>query len=160
MNLGHPRRESDTLATIRRLLLGTFAVGVLGTAGELVLLGHTEMPAQWIPLGALGASAVVLAWHRSRPGAASVRTMQALMGVFIATGVLGVGLHLNGNVEFERELHPAEGGFEFARKVLTGATPVLAPGSMVLLGLLGLAHTYRHPYTAAPGTPAGQETSS
>ena len=79
---------------------------------------------------------------------------------YLATGVLGVGLHLNGNVEFERELHPTEGGFQFALKTITGATPVLAPGSMVLLGLVGFAHTYRHPCTAGGDTFAGQETSS
>jgi hypothetical protein len=71
--------------------------------------------------------------------------MQVLMVGFIVCGVLGVGLHYNGNVEFERELHPDERGFEFLRRTLAGATPVLAPGSMVLLGLVGLAHVYRHP---------------
>ena len=35
-----------------------------------------------------------------------------------------------------------------------GATPVLAPGSLVLLGLVGLAQTYRHPCAAAAN---GQE---
>jgi len=30
-------------------------------------------------------------------------------------------------------------------KALAGATPVLAPGSMSLLGVVGLALTYRHP---------------
>jgi hypothetical protein len=34
---------------------------------------------------------------------------------------------------------------QFALKTITGATPVLAPGSMVLLGLVGFAYTYRHP---------------
>jgi len=34
---------------------------------------------------------------------------------------------------------------ELVEKVLTGATPVLAPGSMALLGLIGLTHSYRHP---------------
>jgi hypothetical protein len=159
MTIGYPGRESDTLAAIRKLLLGTLVVGVVGTIGELILLGHTEMPTQWIPIVALGALALVIAWHVRRPSAATVRAMQALMGLLVATGVLGVGLHLNGNVEFERELHPTEGGFQFMLKTITGATPVLAPGSMVLLGLVGFAHTYRHPCTAGE-TFAGQETSS
>lgn len=30
-------------------------------------------------------------------------------------------------------------GLELVRETLTGATPVLAPGSMILLGLVGLA---------------------
>ena len=134
--------------------------GIVGTAAELILLGHVEMLAQWIPFVVLGGGTLVIARHYSRPSAATVRAMQAVMGVFIATGVIGVGLHLNGNVAFERELHPDERGFEFVRKTLTGATPVLAPGSMVLLGFVGLAHTYRHPCTADPGDPGGQEAQS
>jgi hypothetical protein len=35
-------------------------------------------------------------------------------------------------------------------KTLTGATPVLAPGSMSLLGFVGLAFTYRHPALRSP----------
>jgi hypothetical protein len=62
-----------------------------------------------------------------------------------------VGLHLNGNVEFERELHPDERGLEFVRKTVAGATPVLAPGSMSLLGIVGLAFTYRHPALRSAG---------
>ena len=145
MTTDNPSRESETLATIRQLLLGTLIVGVVGTSGELILLGHTEMPTQWIPFVALGALALAIAWHVRKPSSATVRTMQALMGLFVATGILGVGLHLKGNVEFERELHSTEGGFQFALKTLTGATPILAPGSMVLLGLVGFAYTYRHP---------------
>ena len=152
MNGGHPGREHHTLAAIRKLLLGSLALGIVGTLGELVLLRHIEMPAQWIPFVVLGASAVVIAWHGLRPSGASVRAMQALMCVFIGTGGLGVALHLNGNVDFERELHPEEHGFEFLRKTVAGATPVLAPGSLMLLGLIGLAHTHRHPsVTAATG---------
>lgn len=138
-------RESETLAAIRRLLLGTLAIGVLGTSGELIFLRHIDEPAQWIPLVFLGVAVPMLIWHAVAPSAASVRLLQALMLVFIALGVIGVGLHYDGNVEFERELHPDERGWTFIRKTVAGATPVLAPGSMVLLGLVGLAHTYHHP---------------
>jgi hypothetical protein len=138
-------RESETLASIRKLLLGALAVGVVGTSGELILLRHIDKPAQWIPLAALAAAVPILIWHASSPSAASVRTLQALMLGFVVLGVIGVGLHYNGNVEFERELNPSERGWTFLRKTVAGATPVLAPGSMVLLGLVGLAHAYRHP---------------
>jgi len=138
-------RESETLAVIRRLLLGALAVGVLGTSGELILLRHIDQPAQWIPLVFLGVAVPVLIWHAAAPSAASVRVLQGLMLAFIALGVVGFGLHYDGNVEFERELHPDEHGWTFIRKTVAGATPVLAPGTMVLLGLVGLAHTYHHP---------------
>lgn len=138
-------RESGTLAVIRILLLWTLGVGVLGTTGELILLRHIDKPAQWIPLAFLGAGFPILVWHGAAPSAVSVRVLQGLMLAFIVLGVLGVGLHYDGNVEFERELHPDERGWEFVRKTVAGATPVLAPGSMVLLGLVGLAHAYHHP---------------
>ena len=138
-------RESETLAAIRRLLLGALTVGVIGTTGELILLRHIDKPTQWIPLVFLGAGVPILLWHAMAPSAASVRVLQVLMFAFIALGVAGVGLHYDGNVAFERELHPDERGWTFARKTLAGATPVLAPGSMVLLGLVGLAHAYHHP---------------
>jgi hypothetical protein len=41
-------------------------------------------------------------------------------------------------------------GAELMRKTLTGATPVLAPGSMVLLGLVGFAALHEF-----PGEPQG-----
>ena len=140
-----PTRESETLASIRKLLLGALAIGVVGTSGELILLRHIDKPAQWIPLVVLAAAVPILIWHASSPSAASVRTLQVLMLGFVVLGVIGVGLHYNGNVEFERELNPSERGWTFLRKTVAGATPVLAPGSMVLLGLVGLAHAYRHP---------------
>jgi len=149
-------RESETLASIRTLLLAALAVGVIGTTGELILLRHIDEPAQWIPLVCLVAAVPVLIWHASSPGVASVRTLQALMLAFIGLGMVGVGLHYDGNVEFQRELNPSERGWTFVRKTVAGATPVLAPGSMVLLGLVGLAHAYRHP--SADGGRSRQET--
>ena len=143
-----PARASATLAFIRSLLLGSLAVGVLGTIGELILLGHFEMPAQLIPIAALGLTVPTLLWHAARPSTSSVRVLQALMWLFIVSGTAGVALHYKGNVEFEEELHPTEQGMLFFRKTIAGATPVLAPGSMVLLGLVGLAHAYRHPVAA------------
>ena len=145
MNPGQPARESETLASIRKLLFGGLVLGAAGTAGELVLLRHIDMPTQWIPFVVLGALTIVLAWHGLKPTRASVRTMQALMAVLLVTGGLGVALHLDGNYDFERELHPEEHGFELIRKTVAGATPVLAPGSLALLGLIGFAQTYRHP---------------
>jgi hypothetical protein len=152
--------ESATLAFIRRLLLASLAVGVAGTAGELILLGHIDSPAQWIPLIALGAVLPLLLWHALRPAVTTVRGIQWLMCAFIVSGVAGIWLHYDGNVEFERELHPKDTGVAFLRHTVAGATPVLAPGSMVLLGLIGIAHTYRHPRGASPVRLANSDPSA
>src|SRR5438874_2117642 len=138
-------RDSDTLATIRALLLGALAIGVLGTIGELILLRHIDKVTQWIPLLLLVVALPILGWHACAPGRSTVRAVQILMVVFVVTGIVGIGLHYDGNVDFERELQPDEHGWTFLRKTVAGATPVLAPGSMVLLGLVGFAHAYRHP---------------
>ena len=134
-----------TLARIRTLLLGTLAFGTIGMTTELLLLGHIESVWQWIPVALLGAGAVILVWHAAAPSRATVRVLQATMMLFIVTGGIGVGLHYDGNVEFELEMYPSMGGFELVTKTLTGATPVLAPGTMAILGLVGLALVYRHP---------------
>jgi len=143
-----PVTESATLAFIRRLLLLSLALGIVGTAGELILLGHFDSAGQWIPLIALAAAVPLLISHARRPGPLTVTSVKWLMYGFMMFGVVGVGLHYDGNVEFERELHPKDTGLMFLRHTIAGATPVLAPGSMVLLGLIGLAHTYRHPSVA------------
>ena len=129
-------RESGTLRSIRTLLLISLVLGIIGTAGELALLGHVESATQWIPLIALALSVPVLLWHAAAPGRATVRALRLLMVAFMAIGIIGVGLHYDGNVEFERELHPKDVGLTFLTHVMAGATPVLAPGSMVLLGLV------------------------
>ena len=41
-------------------------------------------------------------------------------------------------------MYPSLRGFELFSQSVTGATPTLAPGVMLQLGLLGLAYTYRH----------------
>jgi len=151
-----PSHESPTLRSIRTLLLAALALGSVGTAGELILLGHVDSPAQWIPLVALVVAILVQLWHAAAPGRRSVRALRLLMVAFLVSGVIGVGLHYDGNLEFERELHPKDDGMTFLTHVLSGATPVLAPGSMVLLGLVGLAHAYRHP--SATGGSDRQET--
>jgi predicted tellurium resistance membrane protein TerC len=143
-----PPREPATLAFIRTFLLVSLVLGILGTAGELILLGHVDSPAQWIPLVALAAAVPVLLWHAAAPSRRTVRTVQVLMAAFVLFGIVGVALHYDGNAEFESELHPKDAGMTYLRHVIAGATPLLAPGSMVLLGLLGIAHTYRHPSTA------------
>ena len=130
---------------IRQILLATLAIGVVGTAIELVLLEHYESWNQRIPLGLLGCAALVLVWHGIDRGPAPVHTLQVLMLVFVLAGMLGVYLHYSGNREFELEMYPTMSGMELFRKTMMGATPALAPGTMIQLALVGLAYTFRHP---------------
>ena len=143
--------QSDVTNAIRRCLLLTLALGMGGMTTELLLIGHVESVQQLIPVVLLGLGVLVLGWHAAAPRAITVRTLQVTMVLFLLSGVVGVGLHYRGNLEFELEMYPSMRGFEMIPKTLTGATPVLAPGSMTLLGLIGLTYSYRHPclYTNA-----------
>jgi hypothetical protein len=142
--------EPDPLGTIRKILLWSLLAGSAGTLLELLLIGHDEMATQLAPLVLLAGGGLVSVWSLFAPRAAALRTLQLLMVIFVLSGVVGVVLHYQGNEAFELEMSPTRGGMSLISKTLTGATPVLAPGSMSLLGLVGLAFTYGHPGLRSP----------
>jgi len=137
--------QVDASTRIRTFLLATLALGLVGTGAELLLIGHFESLQQRIPLVLLACALATTGWHAAAPRPSTVRTLQVVMTLCVLSGVVGVGLHFQGNVEFELEMYPSMQGMELVEKTLTGATPVLAPGSIALLGLIGLTHSYRHP---------------
>lgn len=141
--------SSSTLAVLRRVLLGILVFALLGTGIELLLLEHTEDAWQLSPLVLIGLSLAVLAWHAVRRGRLSLRVFQLTMLLFLGSGIAGFLLHYGGNVEFEQEMTPALTGNELFRRAMMGATPALAPGTMIWLGLLGLAYAFRHPALTA-----------
>jgi hypothetical protein len=127
-----------SLIRTRRGLLALFAFGVLGTGVELLLLEHFEDWKQWLPLVLLGLALPLAAWVASGDDGLRLRALMGLCWAFVASGVLGVVLHYRANMEFELEMYSSLSGFDLFRKSITGATPALAPGTMVLLGFLGL----------------------
>ncbi len=139
--------HAATLERLRRALLVLFLLGALGAGVELLLIGHTESRWQLVPLALLGVSLLALFAHALVRRSATVRIFQLTMLLFVLAGGAGVVLHYQGKVEFKLESNPALRGFELFRAAVAGAAvpPVLAPGFMSLLGLLGLAYAYRHP---------------
>ena len=127
------------------MLVAIFLFGSIGTGVELVLLEHTEGVWQNVPLALVGIGCFALGALVVRPAVAGLRAFQFTMWLFVASGLVGVLLHYQGNVAFELELNPEAAGWELFWESLKGATPSLAPGTMTLLGALGLAYSYRHP---------------
>ena len=140
------------LTRLRRVLAASFVFGSLGTGAELLLLEHTEDAWQLAPLVLIAIGCALLALLAVRGSRAGVRIFQLTMIAFIASGVAGVVLHYQGNVEFELELQPDVAGFGLFWEAMKGATPALAPGTMMLLGVLGLTYTYRHPAVMEAGS--------
>jgi hypothetical protein len=137
--------EPAPLSTIRTILIWALLAGSAGTLLELLLIGHDEMATQWAPLVLLGAGVLVAMWTLIAPDRAAIHTLRLLMVFFVASGLVGVILHYKGIETFELEMSPSRAGMSLISKTLTGATPVMAPGSMSLLGLVGLAFAHRHP---------------
>lgn len=141
-------REPVVFCNVRTLLLGIVAFGIVGTSTELTLLGHFEEAAQAAPLIVLASCLAVTIWQLLAPTTTSVRVMRVVMTLLIVTSAVGVGFHFEGNLAFKRELYPELTGLELFMESVTGVTPVFAPGSMLLLGLVGLTSTLRHPRVA------------
>lgn len=137
--------QRENAAMLRRLVLAIVTLGILGTGFELILLDHMEDNWQWVPLVLLAMGLPASIWLLLSPGFAIIRAYQVLMGLFVLSGFVGQWLHISGNVEFELEMYPSREGLELVWEALGGAYPSLAPGTMTLLGLLGMAACLHHP---------------
>jgi hypothetical protein len=150
---GRDTGAAGTLRVVRGGLGVIFLLGVVGTGLELILLEHTEDLEQWIPLLLFGVGLVLFLVALLRPTVLSLRLYSLCMLAYVVSGLLGTWYHYAGNVEFELERTPDLGGLALFRSAMEGATPALAPGTMIWLGLLGLLYTFRHPARVAAFDP-------
>jgi hypothetical protein len=138
-----PKGSADTVGMLRLWILGVLVLGLLGTVVELVLLSHYEQPVQLVPVVLLVLALIVLAWHVMGHSAASLRVLMGLMILFVLAGFAGFVAHFHGSAEFQLDLEPSLSTWELLEKVLHAkAPPLLAPGMMMQLGLLGLAYVF------------------
>jgi hypothetical protein len=144
--------QRSTLTLLRIALLAILLIGLSGIEVELFLIKHTEGTWELTPILLVGLAILIVGWCAWRPSPKGLRTMQAMMVLFLLNGVAGVFLHFRANVSFERDSNPSLGGSELYMKALMGATPLLAPGTMIQLGLVGLAFAFRHPAFAGLGS--------
>lgn len=134
--------------------MGLLVLGLLTTGMELLLMEHYGDLWQLTPLVLIGLAIGILVWHGVRASAASVRTLQGTMMLFLLAGVIGGTLHFQGAAEFQLEIDPSIGRWELFNKVMRAKVPpVLAPGLMLQIGLIGLTYAYRHPLTTEPEQP-------
>lgn len=144
-------------ARLRRALLVILALGLVGTAAELLLLGHYEDAWQVVPVALLPLSLAALVWRGTSSGGAARAAFRGAMGLCLLAGLVGTFLHYRGNAEFELEMAPDITGWPLFAEAMTGATPALAPGAMILFGLIGLATELAagptRPHTQAEDTP-------
>jgi hypothetical protein len=129
--------------SLQSFLAAIFLLGSAGLAAELIFIGHVDDVLQQIPLVLIAVGAIALAWDAARRTAWSLTLVRVAAVLLVAGGLVGVVLHYQSNVEFEREMYADLKGFQLVREALTGALPALAPGALVQLGLVGLAYAYK-----------------
>ena len=137
------RAGADHVELLRRWVLAVLVLGLAGTMTELVLLEHYEQPLQLVPLVLIVAAVAAIAWQWRRNDAASLRALAIIMVLFVLAGCAGVVAHFHGSAEFQLELNPSMSTWELVEKIVRAkAPPLLAPGMMLQMGLLGLAYVY------------------
>lgn len=134
--------ETLTLRRLRGFLRGLAATLFVGTIAELVLAGHTDGLIQLVPfaLCVLGLLALGAAWVR--PGPRSERALRLVMAVVALGSVVGMAEHFWGNRAFARETHPTADARSLLRPALTGAAPLLAPGTLAVTAAVATAATF------------------
>jgi len=135
--------SGTTIDRLRRWILVVLVLGLLGTVTELILLEHYEKPVQLVPVVLIALALAVIVWHVMNRDAGSRFAFVAVMALFVLAGFAGFAAHFIGSAEFQLELDPAMSTWTLVEKVLRAkAPPLLAPGMMLQLGLLGLAYVY------------------
>jgi hypothetical protein len=132
-------------ARLRQFLLLLAGLLCLGTLGELSLLDHLGEPLQLVPfvLCSLALIAVVVVFFM--PQRKTIWSLRVIMLLVALGGFLGIYEHLVGNQAFALEINQQASGSELLLETLTGASPALAPGVLIITAIVAEAATYFHP---------------
>lgn len=143
----HSDSSSEVLRRIRKFLLLLTISLFAGALAELWLVGHTEDVLQLVPfvLSVVGivVSLLVFFW----PSTGTIQVMRIWMAVVVLGTLLGIYLHIEGNVAFEREVDPQATTSRLLLQGLGGGNPLLAPGILTIAAVLAVAATYRYQHS-------------
>ncbi len=134
----------EILRRLRRFLLALALFLFAGTLLELWLVQHYQDAIQWIAffLGGTGLLAVVLVLLVN--GRVAILILRVCMTVVILGSLFGIYEHVSNNIAFALEIQPNIPARELWWKGLSGANPLLAPGTLAVAGLLALAARYKY----------------
>lgn len=121
----------------RQVITAALLFMMVGTGFELVLIDHYEDLQQLIPLLCIALAMVLvllLLYVQTRLLKALLKTV---LGITALSGLYGTFLHLQANYEFEQEMQPSADDWHLLIDSFSGALPALAPGSMIVLALIG-----------------------
>lgn len=143
---------AEVLRRLRLFLLALSSLLFAGTLLELSLVNHTEDAIQWLAFVLAGLGLLLALVVIARPARVMVSVLRWSMLLVIAGSLFGIYEHVSNNVAFEREIQPNATSSQLMWKGVSGANPLLAPGTLAIAGLLSLAATYKHSITNDSGS--------
>ena len=123
-----------------RLIRITIATLLIGLVVELWLIEHYEDVLQFIPLLCVALAGILLIADRYSNAAWIRKSFKGLLIINAICAVVGVYLHFKANFEFEKEIYVNETTLNLLINSFSGALPVFAPGSLIILSLLGMLY--------------------
>ena len=142
--------NAETVLTrLRRFYLGFSGLIFVGSLLELAVINHTKETLQLTPsiLSVLGI--VLIGLVLFRPGRRTLLTLRGGMSLITLGSLVGVVVHVLGNLRFALEVNPGLSLVQQAGAALGGANPLLAPGVLGMGAVMALAATYAIPAFAS-----------
>jgi hypothetical protein len=132
------------LKKLRVFLLGFSIFIFAGALFELAFLNHVREELQFVPfiLGPLGVILACLVLIK--PSSKIIKVARIGMWVILFGGVVGMIVHVSGNLEFLEGGRSATFG-EIVKNAFGGRNPLLAPGILSMSAAIALAALYKHP---------------
>ncbi len=138
--------EDQTLSRVRLLVLAAMVAALIVTEAELIYVGHTNSNnGQIIAVVLVGIGLAVSTWHVIARNTPSIVVFRVAMYLFLVFGIDGMLAHYHSAVQAALKARPALAGWTLLHAAISGKIPLLAPGMMIQIGLLGLVYTFRHP---------------
>ena len=135
---------AEVLRRLRLFLLVLSSLLFAGTLLELSLVNHTESAIQWSAFVLAGIGLLVTLSVLARHGPVTVSLLRWCMFLVIVGSLFGIYQHVSNNIAFEREIQSNATWSHLMWKGLSGANPLLAPGTLAVAGLLSLVGTYKY----------------
>ena len=135
---------AEVLRRLRLFLLVLSSLLFAGTLLELSLVNHTEGAIQWSAFVLAGIGLLVTLGVLARRGPVTVSLLRWCMFLVIVGSLFGIYQHVSNNIAFEREIQSNATWSHLMWKGLSGANPLLAPGTLAVAGLLSLVGTYKY----------------
>lgn len=125
-----------------RVFLQVFSVFIFsGALVELFFLGHTREKLQFMPFFLIALGIILALVMLIKPSMRMAKVLRIGMWFVLIGGVVGMGVHVTGNLETLREPFTL---WQVLKQGFAGGNPFLAPGILSMAAALSLASVFKY----------------